>query len=85
MYLEADVLGGKRLMECKVINGDAGKETLISLNLLKKFNMIHSSYDTFSHESISEFLDRKHRNKGYQAYAPVFMKCKAGCMRRASV
>jgi len=68
MYLEADVLGCRRLVEFAVIGGEASNETLISLQLLKKWNMIHSS---FPHESITDFVDRKHRNKLLRFWAKL--------------
>ena len=42
MFLEADVLGGMKLLEAAVIEDDGNKETLISLNLLEKWDLIHS-------------------------------------------
>ena len=42
MFLEAVVLGGMKLLEAAVIEDDVNKETLISLNLLEKWDLIHS-------------------------------------------
>ena len=65
MYIEANVLGGRRLVECAVIEGDA-IETLMYLNLfLKKWNMIHQS---FPHKNLPDFEDRQQPNKGFQSY-----------------
>ena len=64
MYIEADVLGGQRLMECAIIEGHAIK-TLVSLNLWKKWNMILQS---FPYENLSDFVDTQQKNKGFQAY-----------------
>ena len=55
-------------VECALIEGDAF-ETLISLNLLKKWNMIQQS---FSHENKSNFVDRQKQNKNIQAYFSSF-------------
>ena len=69
MNIEADVLGGRKLVECAVIEGDA-IETLISLNLLIKWNIIHQS---FLHENLSDIVDRQKRNKGFEAYySPLY-------------
>ena len=67
MFLEADVLGGRKLEEAAVIEGEGSKETLISLDLLKKWELIHSS---FPHETISDYVDKKY-NKKYQAYSSL--------------
>ena len=68
MFLEVDALGGRKLVEVAVIEGEGGKKTLISLDLLKKWDLIHSS---FPHKTISDYIDAKY-NKRYQAYSSLY-------------
>ena len=56
MFLEAEVLGGRKMVEAAVIKGEGIKETPISLELLKKWDLIHS---TFPHQTIADYVDRK--------------------------
>ena len=57
MFLEADVLGGRKLAEASVTEEEGSKETLISLDLLKKWDLI----DAY-----------KMTNKCYQAYSSLY-------------
>ena len=43
MYLKAAVKGGRKLLEDAVIEGQGSKETLISLGLMKKSDLVHVS------------------------------------------
>ena len=43
LFLEADVLGGRKLVECAVIEGDGAKEVLVSLGLMKKWDILTPS------------------------------------------
>ena len=44
MFLEADVLGGRKLVEAAVIQGEGSKEVLVSLGLMKSWDLIHQSF-----------------------------------------
>ena len=44
IFLVAEVLGGRKLVEAAVIEGEGSKETLISLDLLKQWNLIHAFF-----------------------------------------
>ena len=68
MFIEADNLGGRRMINCAVIGGEGSKETLISLEYLKKWNLL---LNTFPFESIDKFVERKYLNK-YSAYYTNF-------------
>ena len=52
------------MINCAVIDGGGSQETLISLEYLKKWNLLHK---TFPHESINKFVVRKYLNK-YSAF-----------------
>ena len=64
MFIENKILGGRKMVEAAVIQGDR-KETLISLQLLKKWDLIH---DSFPHQTISDYIVNK-SNKKYTAYS----------------
>ena len=50
MYIDNRVLGWRKLVEAAVVKSDK-KETLISLDLLKKWDLVH---DSFPHQTVSE-------------------------------
>ena len=54
------VLCGRKMVEVAVIEGEGSKETLISLELLKKWDLIHS---TFPHQTLSDNIDKKMNKK----------------------
>ena len=54
MYLETEVLGGKKMIEAAVIEGEGSKEILISLGLMKKSDLIHNS---FANKTVSDHND----------------------------
>ena len=62
MFSESDNLNGRRLIDCAVIDGGKNKETLISIDYLKKWNLIHQ---TFTLETIDDYLERKFKNNKY--------------------
>ena len=43
MYIDNRVLGGRKLVEAAVVESNK-KETLISLDLLKKWDLVHESF-----------------------------------------
>ena len=43
MFIDSQILGGRKLVEAAVIRGNK-KETLISLQLLKHWDLIHESF-----------------------------------------
>ena len=55
-FLECDVLGGRKMIEAAVIEGEGAAEVLISLALMKKWDLIH---DSFPSETISDYMTRK--------------------------
>ena len=65
MFLENEVLGGRKMVETAVIEGEGSEETLSSMELLKKWDLIHA---TFSHQTISNYIDSK-TNEKYSAYS----------------
>ena len=68
MFLEAEVLGGRKLVEAVVMEGEGSKEILISLDLLNKWDLIHAS---FPHETISDYFNKMNK-KRYQAYTGLY-------------
>ena len=52
-YLDADVLGGRKMVEAAVIRGEGPKEIIVLLSLMKSWNMIHQS---FPEETVSEYF-----------------------------
>ena len=55
-------------MEAAVIAGEGASEVLVSLGLLKKWDMIH---DTFPEETVSDFMQRM-TNKHKLAYSSLY-------------
>ena len=43
IFIESDILGGRKCVEAAVIEGEK-KETLISLQLLKRWDLINNSF-----------------------------------------
>ena len=69
IYLEAEVLGGRKLLEAAVLRGETeAKEILVSLGYLKKWDLLH---DSFPMESVSSYINRI-SNKGYSAYSSLY-------------
>ena len=64
-YLECEVLGGRTLIESAVIEGEGASEVLVSIGLMKKWDLIHDSFLT---ETVSDFLQQK-MNKTEIAYS----------------
>ena len=54
MFLEADVLGGRKLAEASVTEEEGSKETLISLDLLKKWDLIDAYKQIVNTENINK-------------------------------
>ena len=54
-------------MEATVVRSNK-KETLISLNLLKKWDIVH---DTFLHQTVSYYIESR-KNKVFKAYSPAY-------------
>ena len=67
MYINNDVLGGRKYVEAALTRSNK-KETLISLSLLKKWDLLH---DTFPYQTISDFIYSK-RNKVMKAYSIAY-------------
>ena len=62
MFLESDNLNGRRMIDCAVIDGGKSKETFISIDYLKKWNLLHQ---TFPLETIDDYVERKSKNNRY--------------------
>ena len=56
------------MIECAVIEGNGAKETLISLEYLKKWGILH---DSFPHENLDDFITRKYLNRNTAYYSDV--------------
>ena len=69
LYVSSQALGGRRkLVEGAVLRGNsADREILISLQLLKSWNIIHP---TFPHEDVYSFYSRT--NKTHSAYSALY-------------
>ena len=67
MFIENKILCGRMIVEAAVIQGDR-KETLISLQLLKKWDLIHNS---FPFQTVRDYIVNKD-NKKYQAYSTSY-------------
>ena len=67
-YLQCEVLGGRKWMEAAVIEGEGASEVLVSLGLMKKWDIM---YDTFPEETVSDFLEMK-TNKVKFAYSSLY-------------
>ena len=65
LYLETEVLGVRKLMEAAVIEGQGFKKILVSLGLMKKWDLIHQ---LFPNETVSDFVF-KLNNKSRLAYS----------------
>ena len=68
IYINHDVLGGRKYVEAAVTRSNK-KETLISLGLLKKWDLVH---DSFPHQTISDYIYSKQRNKVMKAYSSAY-------------
>ena len=44
MFIEADNFGGRRMIDCAVIDVGEIKETIILLGYLKQWNLLHESF-----------------------------------------
>ena len=66
LYLEAENMKGRRRIECAVIEGNGVREMLISLEYLKRWNIVHS---TFPRENLDDYLLRKYFNKQTAYYS----------------
>ena len=67
MYIDNKILGGRKLVEAAVIESDK-KETLISLDLLKKWDLVH---DSFPFQTVSDYINSK-KNKCLKAYSTLY-------------
>ena len=68
IFLEAENIKGQRMIECAAMEGNGAKETLISLEYLKKWGIVH---DSFPHENLDDFITRKYLNKNTAYYSDV--------------
>ena len=69
MYLDAEVLGGKKLVEAAVIEGKSSKETDTNFaELIEKWDLVHAS---FPNETVLDYM-MKITNKRYQAYSSLY-------------
>ena len=68
IYIDNEVLGGRKYVEAAVTRSNK-KETLISLGLLKKWDLVHES---FPFQTISDYLYSKQRNKVFKAYSMTY-------------
>ena len=67
MYIDNKILVGRKLVEAAVIESDK-KETLISLQLLKKWDLVH---DSFPFQTVSDYILSK-KNKSFKAYSTLY-------------
>ena len=68
IYINNEVLGGRKYVEAAVTRSNK-KETLISLGLLKKWDLVHES---FPFQTISDYVYSKQRNKVLKAYSSTY-------------
>ena len=68
IFLEAENIKGRRMIECVVIEGNGEKEILISLEYLKKWGILHES---FPRENLDDYITRKYLNKRTAYYSDV--------------
>ena len=68
IFLEAENLKGRRMIECAVIEGNGAREILISLEYLKKWGVLH---ETFPRENLDDYISRKYLNKNTAYYTDV--------------
>ena len=59
LFLEAENMKGRRMIECAVIEGNGAREILISLEYLKRWGIVH---ETFPRENLDDYLSRKFFN-----------------------
>ena len=64
MFFESDAWTGRRMIECAVIDTRNSIETLISIQYLKKWNLLHP---TFPLKSIDSYVERKAKDSKYSA------------------
>ena len=76
MFINNRVLGGHKKVEAAVMQGER-KETLISIQLLKKWDILH---DSFPFQTVSDYIVSKN-NKLYQAYS-CLINCTTPYLRR---
>ena len=67
MFIENGILRGREMVEAAVIRGDC-KETLISLDLLRKLDLVHA---TFPLHTISDYKNSK-TNKKFSVYSSLY-------------
>ena len=60
LNLEAENMKGRRRIECAVIEGNGAREILISLEYLKRWNIVH---ETFPKENLDDYMTRTFFNK----------------------
>ena len=68
MLIDNGILGGRKVVEAAVIHKER-KEILISLQLLKEWDIIH---DSFPFQTMSDYIVSKNNNKQYQAYSTSY-------------
>ena len=59
---------GRRMLECAVIDGNGSRETLIGLDYLKKWGILH---EMFPYENLEDFVNRKYLNISTAYYTDV--------------
>ena len=67
MFINNRVLGGRKMVEAAVIQGER-KEMMISIQLFKKWDILH---DSFPFQTVSDYIVSKD-NKQYQAYSTSY-------------
>ena len=67
-YLEADVLGGRKMVEAAVILGEGTREVLVLLSLMKSWDILHQF---LPEETVSEYI-LKLNNKSSIAYSSLY-------------
>ena len=83
IFLESDDLGGRRIIYCAVLNRGKRKETIISIDYLKKWNLL---YQTVPIESVDDYIERKYLNNKYSAYnTSLSNKIESTCTRRVGI
>ena len=68
IFIESDILGGRKCVEAAVVEGEK-KETLISLQLLTRWDLIHYS---FPFQTITEYCNDQKKNKHHKAYSTYY-------------
>ena len=64
MFLESNNLNGRHMIKCTVIEAGTSREILISIEYLKKWNLLHP---TFLFESVDNYVERKSKDNKYSA------------------